>query len=138
MNVQDQSSELRNEADPIIKSLGSNPIGAEICMAAGGAAEIGGASRGQFNSGDEEEYWRGNYSTRPYVRKGDYFEQYWPAYRYGCESYLQHVGRKFDDPEIDLQREWENVKGKSRLTWERAKQAARDAWNRVASKSNES
>ena len=33
--------------------------------------------------------------------------------------------------EADLQRDWESVKGKSRLTWEQARAATRNAWHRV-------
>jgi len=114
----------------------TGPIGAAAGAAIGAAVGglVGKDLAEQFDSSDEESYWRDNYATRPYVRKGDHFEEYAPAYRYGWESYNRHVGRKFDDNEIDLQRGWDDVKGKSRLTWEQARQASRDAWNRIASR----
>ena len=59
------------------------------------------------------------------------YDEYAPAYRYGWESRSKYQGRKFDEVESDLGRDWDRAKGRSRLGWENAKQATRDAWHRV-------
>jgi len=80
----------------------------------------------------EEQYWRQNFASRPYVIVGAVFEEYRPAYKYGWESFHRHPGKTFDQVEADLRRFWENVKGQSRLGWNHAKHAVRDAWDRLS------
>ena len=80
----------------------------------------------------EDEYWRNNYKTRPYVKPDVAYDDLHPAYKHGWESRTKHVDRKWDEVENDLGREWDKVKGKSRLEWEQAKDATRDAWDRVS------
>jgi len=115
----------------------AGPIGAAVGAVAGGLA---GAAAGKgvaenVNPTMEDNYWRTNYSSQPYVdRSMSYDDDYAPAYRYGWESYGRNTGRKFDEVENDLQREWDRTKGKSRLTWDKARLAAKDAWNRVETK----
>ena len=46
-------------------------------------------------------------------------------------SFAHYDGRRFDEVESALSRDWEQAKGKSRLNWERAKAAVHDAWNRL-------
>ena len=79
----------------------------------------------------EDAYWRENYSKRDYVEKGSPYDTYRPAYQYGWESRGRYAGRRFDDVEPDLQRNWPTSRGKSNLAWEQAKRATRDAWDRV-------
>jgi hypothetical protein len=81
----------------------------------------------------EHEYWRKNYGSRSYVQPGETYDEYAPAYQYGWESRSRHSGKRFEDVEDDLRRNWDRAKGKSRLQWERAKQASRDAWERAGS-----
>lgn len=148
--------------DPITHAPGSHPIGTGVGAAAAGAAgaaigsvvpgvgtvvggvvgTVVGAVAGGYagkavaeavNPSVEDDYWRNNYHTRPYVSSGTNYEDYQPAYRYGWESRSQHAGRTFDQAENDLSRGWEKAKGKTELTWERAKHATRDAWDRVDS-----
>ena len=145
--------------DPITGAPGSHPVGVGIGAAGAGAAGaaigsvagpigtavgavVGAVAGGLAGKGvaeavnptAEESYWRENYTTRPYVTSGEsysYDEDYAPAYRYGWESRTQHAGRRYDDVETDLERGWDQAKGKSRLSWDRAKYATRDAWHRV-------
>ena len=142
--------------DPITGAPGSHPVGtglgaaaagaagAAIGMAAGpvgsaigavvGAVAGGLAGKGVAEAVDptaEDAYWRDNYSTRPYYQSGHTYDDYGPAYRYGWESRTRYSGKKFDDVESDMGRDWDRMKGKSRLNWERAKDATRDAWHRV-------
>lgn len=105
--------------------------GAAIGAVAGGFA--GKAAAESINPTDESAYWLQNHSTRPYALTSYPYDEYAPAYRYGWESYANHGtnGRTFDEAEPLLAKEWDRVKGPSRLAWDQAKHATRDAWNRV-------
>jgi hypothetical protein len=80
----------------------------------------------------EDTYWRDNFRSRPYVL-GDDYDRYRPAYRYGFESARHHVGRDWDDAELDLKTGWDRYehRGELKSTWEDIKDAVRDAWDRV-------
>jgi uncharacterized protein YcfJ len=143
--------------DPITGAPGAHPVGTGIGAAAGGAAAgaaigtvagpvgtavgmvagaiVGGlAGKGVAEKIDptvEDAYWRENYRTQKYVDQGASYETYQPAYRTGYEGRTRYPGRKFEDVEADLQREYEKSKGASTLGWDKAKLATRDAWHRV-------
>ena len=104
-------------------------VGAVVGAVAGGLAGHGVAA--MIDPTVEDSYWRENYSSRPYVSGGTY-DDYGPAYRYGVEGYGQYKGRRFDEVETELSRDWQRAKGSSTLTWEKAKHATRDSWNRVS------
>ena len=152
----------RNEGtpnrDPITGAPGAHPVGTGLGAAAGGMAAgaaagtvagpvgtvigaavgavVGGlAGKGIAESIDptmEEAYWREEYVNRPYVTKGANFDDYGPAYRYGVEGYTKYPGRKFEDVEAELSRDWQRAKGKSSLAWDNAKHATKDAWHRTS------
>jgi hypothetical protein len=144
--------------DPITGAPGSHPVGTATGAVAGGAAGaavgsaagpvgtvvgaavgavVGGlAGKGiaeQIDPTVEDAYWRDNFMSRPYAT-GSTYDEYQPAYRYGWDSYSKYPGRRFDEVESDLSRDWDRTKGESKLTWERAKLATKDAWNRVSDK----
>lgn len=79
----------------------------------------------------EDAYWKGNYSSRPYVETNAPFEQYQPAYRAGYEGRTRYPGKRYEEVESELERDFDRIRGDSRLTWEKAKHATRDAWHRV-------
>jgi hypothetical protein len=81
----------------------------------------------------EDQYWRSNYSSRPYAGSSGRYEDWQPAYRYGFESANRHQGRPWEDVEHDLRSGWESYehRGGSRSTWEQVKDAVRDGWNRL-------
>jgi hypothetical protein len=81
---------------------------------------------------DEDNWWRNNFSSRPYAT-GRNYDEFRPAYQYGYESGQQHMGRNWNDVESDLQTGWEKFEGRSGAgsTWDNVKQAVRDAWHRV-------
>jgi hypothetical protein len=151
--VKDQPDANR---DPITKAPGAHPVGVGVGAAGGGAAgaaigavagpvgavvggavgAIAGGLAGKgvaegVNPTVEDEYWRQNYKNRPYIDQGADYEAYRPAYRYGWESYGRYQGRKFDEVEPDLSRDWETRQSGSTLGWNKAKLAVRDAWDRV-------
>jgi hypothetical protein len=143
--------------DPITGAPGAHPVGTGLGAAAGGAAAgaaigaVGGpigaavgivagaiagglAGKGVAEKIDptvEDAYWKSNYNNRPYVEKNAQYETYRPAYRTGYEGYGRYQGKKFEEVETDLQRDYEKNKGASALAWEKAKPATRDAWQRV-------
>jgi hypothetical protein len=104
-------------------------IGAVVGAVAGGLAGKGVAE--SVNPTAEDAYWRENYKNRPYYENNYAYDEYAPAYRYGWESRSKYEGRKFDEVESDLGRDWDRARGRSSLGWEKAKNATRDAWHRV-------
>ena len=144
--------------DPITGAAGSHPVGTGVGAVAGGVAAgaiagsvagpVGtavGAAAGAIAGGlagkgvaeaidptVEEAYWRENFESRSYVKKGDTFEDYEPAYRFGWDNYSHSDGRTFDEVESDLERGWDRAKGNSSLTWDRARHATRDSWQRTS------
>jgi len=143
--------------DPITGAPGSHPVGTAAGAVAGGVAAgaavgtvagpvgtvvgaavgavVGGlAGKGiaeQIDPTREDAYWRDNFSSRPYA-SGSTYDEYRPAYQYGWDSYSRYPGKRFDDVESDLSRDWERTKGESKLTWDRAKYATKDAFQRVS------
>ncbi|HEV7514894.1 MAG TPA: glycine zipper family protein [Thermoanaerobaculia bacterium] len=89
------------------------------------------AGEGRHTVSDTNDYWRNNFSTRPYA-SGRNYADYEPAYKYGQEAYNRYPGRRFEDVENDLSSGWERAKGASKLTWQEVKDAVKDAWYHVA------
>jgi hypothetical protein len=145
--------------DPITKEPGAHPVGTGIGAAGAGAigAAVGGAVGGPVgavvgvavgaiggglfgkkaaeavNPTIEDDYWRTNYTSRPYVEPNRTYEDYRPAYHTGYEGYRQYgdTGRTYDEVEPDLRRDYETRRKGSGLTWDKARPATRDAWDRV-------
>ena len=92
----------------------------------------GSAGNDLSDPAQEDAFWRENFSERPYAEGGSY-DDFGPAYAYGVSSYHAHSGHghSFDDIETDMSLDWNNVKGRSRLSWAEAKHAVRDAWERL-------
>jgi hypothetical protein len=156
----DLSSKTSNadaNRDPITGTPGAHPVGTGLGAAGGGAvgatigavggpvgmvagATIGAVAGGLAAKGVaekidptvEEKYWRSNFTSAPYVKKDLGFDDYAPAYQLGWERASASPGRKFNEVETDLGRDWDKVKGKSRLTWDGAKAATQAAWTRTS------
>ncbi len=142
--------------DPITKEPGAHPAGVGVGGAGGAAAgaAIGGAVGGPpgalvggaigavagglagkgaaeaVNPTVEDAYWRDNYKNRPYA-SADSYDRWKPAYEYGWNSYGKYKGKKFEQVEPDLRRDWEKTEYNKNLTWDKARQASSDAWHRV-------
>ncbi len=111
----------------------AGPIGAAVGLAAGAIAG-GLAGKGVAEKIDptvEDGYWKDNYPKRSYADKAVSYDAFRPAYRTGYEGFALYPGRKYDEVEVDLKRDYEKSKGTSALTWDKAKAATRDAWMRV-------
>jgi hypothetical protein len=78
----------------------------------------------------EDAYWREHFATRPYVKAGERYESFQPAYRRGWEA----RGRfgEWEFAEAELRREWQEHHARSGLAWEVAGKAVRDAWDRLS------
>ena len=144
--------------DPLTGETGAHPMGTGVGAALGGAAAgaaagtvvgpvgiilgaavgaiVGGlAGKGVAESIDptlEDDYWRENYSRRPYVSTGASFDDYGPAYQYGVKAYQRDPDRSFEEAQTDLFRGWGAARGTSSLEWDQAKGATRDAWTRLS------
>ena len=143
-------------ADPITNAAGSHPIetgigaalaGAATGMAAGAvagplAASIGvaagavvggyaGKGIGELIDPTTEDNWlRDNFESRPYVAKGDKYEDFHPAYRYGALAEAKYGDAGIDLMDEQLQREWEASKD-NEMPWTKAKGAVKDAYVRT-------
>jgi uncharacterized protein (TIGR02271 family) len=145
--------------DPISGARGAHPVGTGVGAAAGGAATgaavgsvagpagtaagvVGGAVVGglvgkgvaeRVNPTVEREYWNQNYNREPYYQTGRAWDDYEGAYRTGYEGYGRYAGegRRWEQAEADLRRDYEKNRGKSKFTWDEARPAVRAAWDRL-------
>jgi hypothetical protein len=146
---------MRN-ADPITDAPGSHPIetgiGAAVAGAAGGmavgavagpiAAAVGvavgavaggyaGKGIGEMIDPTTEDTWlRDNFKSRPYVVKGDKYEDFHPAYRYGALAEAKYGDAGIDLMDQQLQSDWERSK-ENTMPWTKAKGAVKDAYDRT-------
>jgi len=111
----------------------AGPVGAAIGAAAGAiAGGLAGKGVGELIDPTTEDNWlRQNFSSRPYVRKGDTYENYEHAYRYGGQAESQYRGKSFHDVEHDLASGWEKTKDNAGMGWDRARDAVKDAYDRT-------
>ena len=143
-------------ADPITNAPGSHPIetgiGAAVAGAASGMAAgvvagpvavavgvaVGAVAGGYAGKGigemidptTEDKWLRDNFNSRPYAAKGDKYEDFHPAYRYGALAESKHGDAGIDLMDQQLQSDWEASK-ESDMPWTKAKGAVQDAYDRV-------
>ncbi|MBA2413507.1 MAG: hypothetical protein H0V63_11890 [Burkholderiaceae bacterium] len=142
--------------DPITGTPGSHPVGTAIGAAGGGVAAgalagtlaagpvgtVVGAAIGAVAGGLAgkavaesidptvvDSHWKGRYEREPYFESGMTYDDYAPSYRLGADARQRNEGSSFDQVEHSLSRDYENVKGESRLGWEKAKRSARAGWD---------
>ena len=142
-------NEVQREANPVSSGTGmvggaaagaaigaaGGPLGSVVGGAVGAVvgATAGNAVANAFEGNMEEDnYWRNQHVTTEYYNpQYDYDTDYRSAYGYGYEQRKRYGNdQSFDLLENDLQRDWNNARGQSRLEWVDAKYAVRDAWNR--------
>lgn len=80
---------------------------------------------------NERAHWKQQFSNEPYYESGRDFSDYDEAYRIGTEGRELHSGKRFEQIEPDLQREWEQGKDATSIGWDKARQAVRAAWDRL-------
>lgn len=151
----------RNQ-DPITGEPGAHPVGVGVGAAGGVAAgaaigsvagpvgtAIGGIAGGiagglvgkgvaeAFDPTAEMDYWRTDYSNRPYGR-GRNFSQLEPAYRVAISSYDPAAPAvAFAHVEPKLRASYESSRSTDQLEWQTARDASKDAWERIASRNSE-
>jgi hypothetical protein len=89
----------------------------------------------EINPTTEDVYWSENYKTCSYIKEGDTYEAYGPAYRHGIDAYSKYQGKNFDSVEPELKDEWD-LSGQS-LPWHKARPATRDAYERLSTRIND-
>lgn len=156
--IDDKSDADRADAnrDPLTGAAGSHPVGTGVGAAAGGVAAgalagtlaagpvgtVVGAAIGAVAGGFAgkavaesidptvvEGHWRGRYEREPYFESGMTYDDYAPSYQLGADARARSTGAKFDEVEHSLAKDYESVKGKSRLGWDKAKRSARAGWD---------
>jgi hypothetical protein len=160
-SVLNEEKEGRRDSnpDPITGEPGSHPIGVGVGGAGGAAAgaAVGGvvggpvgavvggvvgavagglAGKGVAETIDptvEEDYWRKNYSSRPYSKSDKKYEDYDPAYRYGWEAAAkkEYRGRRFEDVEQELAKGWPAYSNTPNTGWSDVRLVTRDAYERI-------
>jgi phage tail tape-measure protein len=109
------------------------PLGAMVGAAVGAVAGgLGGKAAAEaVNPTVEDEWWRSNYSRRPYAKPGHSYETYQPAYEYGWQARMMHADADWSEIEPNLAAGWPQARGDSTLEWADAQHAAKDAWDRI-------
>ncbi len=109
------------------------PIGMAVGAVVGGVlgAAAGDSIAEAVNPTEYSDYWQNNYRNANYYVAGREWDDYSPAYKYGYDTYPTYRGRTFNEVESDLERSWDNAKGRSRLAWADAKSAVRDGWHHI-------
>jgi hypothetical protein len=82
----------------------------------------------------DQQWWRENFTNRPYVSADRRFEDYEPGYRFGYESANRYRGKSWNDAEPTLRTDWDRFEGRGSSTWESMKDAVRDAWDSITGK----
>ena len=109
------------------------PVGTLVGGIAGGVlgAKAGDSIAEAVNPTEYNQHFQNTYQSAPYYSAGREWNDYEPAYKYGYETYGQYRGKRFEDVETDLERNWDTTRGESRLAWSEAKGAVRDGWHKI-------
>jgi hypothetical protein len=124
---------LGGAAAGLAAGAAAGPVGAVIGAVVGGVAGgYGGKAVGELIDPTTDDPWlRESFQDKKYVRTGDTFDTYAPAYRYGGAAEARHGGRPFDEAEADLRSEWEKDPAAAALPWDHARLAVRDSYDRT-------
>lgn len=111
------------------------PVGSAIGAVAGGVvgAKAGDSIAEAVNPTEYRDHFEREYRNTSYYNADRDWNDYGPAYQYGYDTYGQHRGRRFEDVETDLERDWERTRAEnsSRLAWNDARHAVRDGWHHI-------
>jgi hypothetical protein len=124
---------LGGAAAGLAAGAAAGPVGAVIGAVVGGVAGgYGGKAVGEAIDPTTEDTWlRDSFGEKKYVRSGDTFDTYAPAYRYGGAAEARHGGRPFDEAEADLRAGWAADPAAAGLPWDHARLAVRDSYERT-------
>jgi len=111
------------------------PIGSAVGAIAGGVigAKAGDSIAEAVNPTEYREHFKREYRNSPHYSSERDWNDYEPAYQYGYDTYGQHRGRRFEEAEPELQRDWDRTRAQnnSRLEWDDARYAVRDGWHHI-------
>jgi hypothetical protein len=79
----------------------------------------------------EETFWRQQHAKQPYADAKLSYEHYAPAYQMGAEAAKRYTGRRFEELEEDIARDYEKHHPGSALPWDQARPAVKAAWDRI-------
>jgi hypothetical protein len=80
----------------------------------------------------QDAHWSVHYAARPYVKEGEDYEDYAPAYLYGVFLYHSNPAQHFDARDAEAAKGWDSARGNSPLDWPKAQPAVREAWYRIS------
>ncbi|MFC5571236.1 hypothetical protein ACFPN1_14315 [Lysobacter yangpyeongensis] len=111
----------------------AGPAGSAVGAVVGGVvgAKAGDSIAEAVNPTEYTDHFQRAYTAAPYYIGGSEWRDYEPAYKYGYDTYGQYRGRRFEDIEPDLERNWNTSRANSRLEWNDARQAVRDGWHYI-------
>jgi len=111
----------------------AGPVGTAVGAAVGAiAGGLAGKGVGEMIDPTTDDNWLSeNFESRPCVKKGETFDTYHDAYRYGGEAESRYQGRTFDEVEGDLKHDWGTAKARGGLGWNHAREAVKDAYDRT-------
>lgn len=111
----------------------AGPVGTVVGAVVGaiGGAKAGGAIAEAVNPTAYNDHFKNSYETTSYYSSGRDWNDYEPAYKYSYDSYGKYQGKRFEDVESELERDWNNTRANSRLAWNEAKGAVRDGWDYI-------
>jgi hypothetical protein len=119
----------------IIGGVVGGPVGAVVGAAIGAVSGglLGKNTAEVIDASREDEHWRENHASRPYIEPGKTYDDYAPAYKTGYEAFDRHAdsGKTFEEIEPELQSEYIKTHGNMGLSWDKAKPAAQDAYLRL-------
>ena len=109
------------------------PVGSAVGAVIGGVvgAKAGDSIAEVVNPTDYHDHFRKEYTRAPYYVGGSEWRDYEPAYKYGYDSYGRYRGRRFEEVEPELARNWDTTRANSRLGWDDARSAVRDGWHYI-------
>jgi phage tail tape-measure protein len=112
-------------------TLAAGPVGAVVGAAVGAVVGgLGGKALAEgFDSKPVDRHWGSRFHQEPYYDEGMSYEDYAPAYRLGAAARARYPQARFEDTEAQMEAEYPDMRGESRLAWERAKHAARASFH---------
>ena len=78
---------------------------------------------------DYAAYWRERFTAQPMFLADFLWDDYEPAYRLGYDTWSSYASRDDERANVELERRWEDARGRSRLEWVEARYAVHDAWH---------
>jgi uncharacterized protein (TIGR02271 family) len=123
--------EVQQREQQINDTVRRTEVEVEQLSGSSASQSIGGtATRFSENNDDQfRNHWNSNYANT-----GGSYEDYAPAYQYGSSlsSDRRYTGRRWEDSESDVRRDWEAKNPGS--TWEKMKGAVRHGWDSMTNK----